>query len=188
MADYQKNYPKGSYRLRIKENTTGTANTGSDFIMLQCEVLSGKTTDKNVIWGGTRTVRLWLTDKALPNTIAFVKAAGFNGSIVQLDIEHPDHYSLEGFEFNASNEHNENAGKKYDNFSAYPVKAKFGSNLNKINTSRLLQLDALFGCNTIQAPVKKAVVERNVIGKIENKPVQVQTEPGQDFEEDSLPF
>ena len=182
MADYQKNYPKGSYRLRIKENSTGTANTGSDFIMLQCEVISGKTTDKSIIWGGTRTVKLWLTDKALPNTIAFVKAAGFNGSIAQLDNEHPEHYSLEGFEFNASNEHNDYDGKKFDNFSAYPVKAKFGSNVNKINTSRLMQLDALFGCNTIQAPVKKAA-------PVVAKPVKVQTEPGQDFDDsEDLPF
>ena len=189
MATFQSRYPIGNYVLRIKQNTLGETSTGTPFVAISIEVVSGKNVkDPSVIYGGTRTVKLWLSEKAMPYTKAFLEYAGFSGSIAQLDMDHPDHISLEGFEADASCKSHEYNGKVYDEFSFYPPKSKFGSKMNKVNSSRMLQLDALFGCNTIQAPVKK-VVERNVIGKIENKPVQVQTEPGQDFDdEDSLPF
>src|ERR1700722_13375549 len=157
MATFQSRYPIGSYVLRIKENTLGETATGTPFVAIQVEVVSGKNIkDHSVIYGGTRTVNLWLTEKALPYTKAFLEAAGFTGSIAQLDLDHPDHFSLEGYEADGSCKLNEFNGKTYDQFGFFPPKAKFGAKLNKVNTSRLLALDCLFGTSVVQAPKKTA--------------------------------
>ena len=103
MATFQSKYPAGSYVLRIKQNTLGETANGSPFVAIQVEVVSGKNIkDTSVIYGGTRTVNLWLSEKAMPYTKAFLEYAGFTGSIAQLDIDHPEHISLEGFEADGS--------------------------------------------------------------------------------------
>jgi hypothetical protein len=183
MATFQK-YPAGSYVLRIKQNTLGETATGTPFVAIQVEVVSGKNIkDPSVRYGETRTVNLWLSEKAIPYTKAFLEYAGFTGSIAQLDIDHPEHISLEGFEADGSCKLEEYQGKVYDKFGFYPPKSKFGSKMNKVNTSRMLMLDALFGVSTIQAPVKR------MVSPALGKSVQVQTEPGQDFEDsEDLPF
>lgn len=181
MAQYQKNYPEGAYTVKVVNQVlTQSQQKGTPCLALQVEVLraANKNESKGVIYGGKREVKFWLTDKTLDKTKAFLKAAGFNGhTLAQLDPEHPEFISLEGFEFNCSCKHNvsETTGKTYDDFSAYPVKSAWGSDKSKTNTGRLMMLDALFGCNNVPAPAKKA-------------PVTVQTEPGQDFFDDTIPF
>jgi hypothetical protein len=178
-TSYQQNYPVGSYSIRVKSNTLGEENSGTPFLALQVEVVSGKNIKGSVIYGGTRTIKLYLSEKAAPYTKAQLDAAGFTGSIAQLDLDHPDHFSLEGYEADASCKHNEFNGKTYDNFSLYKPKPAFGAKLNKVNTSRMMQLDALFGCNSVQAPKKTE-------SKLFNHSV-VDSDPFSDFNED-VPF
>jgi hypothetical protein len=165
-------YVQGDYKLVIKTAQLGELSTGTPFVELTCDIVNiirvkGSRDLSNI---GEVYVKLWLSDKAQAKSFEFLKAAGFNSPISELS-EPND--SMEGFQFNGSNKHNDQG---YDSFSAYPIKQH-----NKVNTSRLMQLDALFGCNTIQAPVKK-------VNPVVAKPVQVQTEPGQDFEDEDLPF
>ena len=146
-------YVQGDYKLRVVANALGELSTGTPYVELKCDVVSlikskgDKAKFKNE---GHTYVKLWLSDKAKDKTFEFLKSAGFDSSICKLD---NDSEALSGFEFNASNKHNEYNGEYYDQFSPYPVKSAFGSK-NKVNTSKLMMLDALFGCNTVAAPKK----------------------------------
>lgn len=162
-------YVQGDFRLKIKSAVLGELSTGTPFVELTCDIVNviKIKANRDLATTGTVYVKLWLSDKARAKSFEFLKAAGLRSPISSLGDPSEE---MAGFEFNGSNQHNDQG---YDSFSAYPLKV-----VNKVNTSKLLQLDALFGVNLVPAPPKKKNVP-----SVPTPP----REPGDD-EDSDLPF
>lgn len=156
---FQDLYPAGIFRLKVIGQKLGVSSKGSMYLKLKVEVLSLKKADKPssqpIIFGGHRFVDLYLTEKTIEKTKAFVLAAGFKGkSIKQLDPDHSDFQSLIGFEFDATNKPEKSqssnekyAGKIQDRFSALPVGGssdKWMASVKGVDAVVAAQFDALW--------------------------------------------
>ncbi len=156
-------YVSGNYSLIITGVSLEETSTGTPYLNIRCDVVSvlkanGRIKDFEDPIGKTVYVKLWLSDKARKKSFDFIEAAGHAGSISDLST---DPEAINGFQFNASNKHDEYNGKIYDNFSAYPVRE-----VNKVNTSKLMQLDAFFGVNSVKA-------QNKTIERINTQPINL---------------
>lgn len=148
---YQDLYPSGIYRLRIVDNTIDkNPKNDNKFILLNCDVLSIKKggNGNTLIFPSRRKVKLWCTAASMPYTQKFLDAAGFKGKPQQLHHAHPQHVSLKGFEFDATNEPTKGSdGKTWDNFSSLPVKDsnKWIEKVHAMDDVDMANFDNLFG-------------------------------------------
>lgn len=140
--------------MKVLSNTLAS-NPNQTYIVLNCEVVAMKKGDSSkFVAGRNRKVSLFTTPATIEKTKSFLKYAQFpeGRSVGTLAADHPDHYSLAGVEFDATNnpQASEKDGKTYDNFSALPVGNKGGNSnwmekLEKPTTSAVSKLDDLFG-------------------------------------------
>src|SRR4051794_23313056 len=110
---YQEIHPKGIYEVEITgqalAETKGTpTNPSKPYLKLKIKILALKKADNGqkptIILNGTRFLDLYFTEKTIERTKKLITAAGFKGkSLLQLSPEHPQHSSIVGFKFDASN-------------------------------------------------------------------------------------
>ena len=148
-------YPEGFYRVKAIGNTLTKSKTSDNFyLVVKVEVLemTGKG-KKDVRPGGYAYLNLFFTEKTKERTLEFLKDAGFDVKTqapAQLVADHPDHVSIEGFEFSAKCKHDEWNGQKKAKFELsfnYRLSNPNGwmENHPAPNHRQLSELNSLFG-------------------------------------------
>jgi hypothetical protein len=150
-SKYQDVFPEGVYRVKVNQQAMGKSeNTGNIFLRLKCDILSlKKGGNGSEIKPGRRFIDLYFTEATIERTNAFLEAAGFDFSTYgKLDPDHSEHFSLEGFEFDANCKHEVYNEKTRDKFSALPVgksSTAWMEKLGKTDRVSVMGLDAMYG-------------------------------------------